>query len=130
MNIIVVHMSRTPRYVDADQVFPLCRGKSILANPYTHLPLHNTRAKWQVATLAEAISCYANWLDLSIVNDREINRAMRILYNRAVALYNAQREIYLACWCKDEVYPEKDDHACHCDVVRDRLVQKWISDAF
>ena len=130
MNIIVIHTSRTARYVDPDQVFPLYRGKSILANPYTHLPLNNTKAQWQVTTVEEAIRCYATWLDFSIINNREINKAMRVLYNRAVALYKAQREVYLACWCKDELDPRRDDHGCHCDVVRDRLMQKWINDGF
>lgn len=119
-------MSRTAKYVDRDQVFPLCRGESILANPYTHLPLATTRARWQVNTLEEALHNYTQWLDFSIVNDIEVNRAMFHIYNRAITLYKEHRAIYLACWCKDEVDPYINDHGCHCDYVRDRLIQKWL----
>lgn len=121
-------MLRTAVIVDPDQLFPLCRGHSVLCNPYTHLPLSLTNAIYQVTTLEEAINCYTDWLDYGIRFDPIINTAMTDLYNRATTLYKAHRAIYLGCWCKDEVSPQKDDHECHCDYVRDRLIQKWLSE--
>ena len=53
---MIVNISNGARY----DVY-IGRG-SIWGNPFTHLPLVKTQAKYQVATRQAAIECYEDWL--------------------------------------------------------------------
>lgn len=65
-------------------------------NPFTHLPIENTKAEFQVKTRKEAIESYRKW----------------IIEGEGKHLLNDLHELKdktLGCWCKPD--------SCHGDVL-------------
>jgi len=72
--------------------------KSIFGNPYTHLPLNKTVAKFQVKTRDESIEKYKEYFEARVANDPEFRQAVLALQGKI-----------LGCHCKPL--------ACHGDVI-------------
>lgn len=89
----VVNKRKEPYDVD------ICRP-SKWSNPFTHLPLHRTRARWQVKTRADSIFLYELWV-------RRNEKLMGELHELAGKT--------LGCVCKPK--------SCHGDVLV-RLVEE------
>lgn len=116
--IKVIHAKRSTAKLPAEQVVYVDRtiGKSILANPFTHLKTE-TRAQFQVDTLEEAVEEYRKWFYIQAMGHIPFRKELW----KIIQQYQRDGVLYLACWCKDELDPRPKDHACHCDVIRE-----WI----
>lgn len=133
MAIVIVHIKRSGLFINKDQMFDLSRSSKeykLLGNNYTHLPLHKTKAKHQVATVEEAVLEYKKHLYHAIIDERlnvrkPYTTLLLNLYEKFKQLNNENKDMYLACWCKDEIKPKPSDHSCHCDVVKTILIKKW-----
>lgn len=81
---------------------------SALGNPFTHLPISVTKASVQVATVADSIHCFREWM----LGERwqEIEPARRKEAWKAIA--DLKADAILGCYCK-----YKPDSICHGDVV-------------
>lgn len=135
LNIKIIHCSRSannPAIKANTEFLDRTIGRSLLSNPATHLPLSKTRASVRVDSVEEAVGYYTRWISLKLneeqkspFNCRPFQYQMRRIYERAKELTGQGNTLYLACWCKDELLPSKNDHACHCDVVREILNNKF-----
>lgn len=80
-----------------------------LANPYTHLPLEWTRAKYQVATREQAVALYRDYAYAQFDTNPEYRRKIFWLAGR---VYKGE-DVALVCHCKQ---PDREV-ACHGDVI-------------
>lgn len=76
----VVHCKRAP--------YDYYVGRpSLLGNPYTHLPVRDTGAQFQVATIEEAVENFRSYARWRMESDAAFCAAILICYNST-----------LACW--------------------------------
>lgn len=61
---------------------------TIYGNPFTHLPVKDTRAETQVHTREDAIKAYERWARLEARDKPEFRQAVKSLYKKD-----------LVCWC-------------------------------
>lgn len=103
----------------------------ILQNPYTHLPLKDTKAKYHVKTREEALKLYSHYFDIMYGSNKEFTEAVDEIYEA----YKCGKNVYLACWCKrhsvnSESYFKDNDCVCHGDIIvsklRNRLIKEKI----
>ncbi len=135
MTIKIVHMKRSGLTVPKDQLFDLSRGSKkyyLLSNEYTHLPLHKTKAKYQVKTVEDAISNYTTSLKNRLMKEFKLpyqqtpyRSLLLSLYNAYIELKEQNKEMYFGCWCKDELNPKPYDHDCHCDYVKELIYKRY-----
>src|SRR5512146_2263295 len=71
-----------------------CGRGSKWGNPFTHLPLDQTAAQFQVATREEAIAAYEEWFPTQPRLVRDVHKL---------------KGLRLGCYCKPR--------ACHCDLL-------------
>ena len=134
MNIIIVNIRRSGAILPQTQVFNLGRSSpdklfKALSNDFTHRDIHKTKAIHQVKTVEEAVISYK--IDLckkvkSGVKQKII--ALRYLYDKCIELHKQNKNIYFACYCMDELKPKDYDHVCHCQPLRDIILNKWNKD--
>lgn len=84
--VVNVHLSRYDIYVG--------RG-SPWGNPFTHKPLADTQAQFQVSSRAEAVAKYEDWL---------------LAQPKLMARLHELRGKVLGCWC----YPLRP---CHAEIL-------------
>ncbi len=82
---------------------------SILSNPYTHLDLHKTKAKYKVNSRDEAIDKYREYLIYEIQNGNVA--IINELYRLAEIVKN--KTLILSCWC----FPKR----CHGEVIKEMI---------
>ena len=115
MNIIIInkHYRR-----NLPNKFYIGRG-SPLGNRYTHLSdIPNTI---QVDSIDEAVECFDDDLMKDIKNrKRTVCDYLNQIYTVAL-----EWDIYLECYCMDEIQPSKRDHNCHATVVRRVILDKY-----
>ena len=63
---IIVYNRKNDDYSHYENNYPCYRGGSVLANPYTHLPLKKTKALYKTRTKEEAIELGLQELGVSI----------------------------------------------------------------
>lgn len=113
--------------VPRDQLVVVDRS-TVLGNPFTHLNLATTKAKFKSATVFDAINDYQQWLITTVKDDFAgilIRRELRFIYDKAVVLSLSNKPLYLGCWCMDETMPSTKDHACHSQVIRNVIYRKY-----
>jgi hypothetical protein len=71
-----------------------CGRGSKWGNPFTHLPLEQTSAQFQVATREEAIEAYEDWFPTQPKLVRDVHKL---------------KGLRLGCYCKPR--------SCHCDFL-------------
>lgn len=134
MSIIIVHLKRSGLTVPKDQLFNLSRNSKdyfLLSNEYTHLPLNKTKAKYKVDTVEQAVIEYKNKLKNRIIeewkldiNNRPYLTILLDLYNIYIQFNKENKNMYLGCWCKDELQPKHYDHVCHCDIIKQMFIKR------
>ena len=82
---------------------------SILSNPYTHLDLHKTKAKYKVNSRGEAIDKYREYLIYEVQNGNVA--IINELYRLAEIVKN--KTLILSCWC----FPKR----CHGEVIKEMI---------
>lgn len=85
----VVHFKKEPYDVLIDR-------SSKWGNPFTHLPVGNTKAQYQVSSRQEAIDSYRKWITEG--DGKHLLKDLHELKGKV-----------LGCWCKPQ--------ACHGDVL-------------
>ncbi len=91
----VVHVQKV-RLTDEDVV--RIDRRSVFGNPFTHLELGRTAARWKVDSVEEAITSYERWFRGRVKSDAKFRQMALNLRGKR-----------LACWCAPG--------PCHGDVI-------------
>lgn len=94
--------------------FPIYRGKSVLGNPYTHKPLKNTLAIYQVKDRDEALKKYDLYFDEEYKTNIEFTKIVDNIYEK----YKNGEVIYLECYCSPL--------PCHGDIIIKKLEERLL----
>lgn len=86
---------------------------SVLGNPYTHLDLKLTKAKFRVQTRQEAIENYESYIRKQI---EQGNKEIIDELNRIIELMKIKNKVFLVCFCKPA--------SCHGDIIKKVLKEK------
>ena len=113
---IVVYNRQDESYQDKPNNYPIFRGGSVLANPYTHIKEKKTKAKYVVGSREEAIRRYDTYFDVMYRGNKEFKKIVDEIYNK----YKCGETIYLECYC----HPEP----CHGDIIAQKLQQRLIKE--
>ena len=98
--------------------YPIYRGVSILGNPYTHLPVKDTKAMFQCQTREEAIEKYDKYFDLMYGNNIEFTKIIDEMYEK----YKNGEDLFLECYCKPQ--------PCHGDIIAKKLQEMFIKEKY
>ena len=98
--------------------YPIYRGVSILGNPYTHLPVKDTKAMFQCQTREEAIEKYDEYFDIMYGNNIEFTKIIDEMYEK----YKNGEDLFLECYCKPQ--------PCHGDIIAKKLQQRLIKEKY
>lgn len=99
-----------------DNVYKICRP-SILGNPYTHMPVTKTMAKFQCKSREEAIQNYSHYFDVMYGSNLEFTRVIDEIYEK----YKNGEDVYLACFCPESL-------SCHGDIIIEKLRKRLIKE--
>ena len=98
--------------------YPIYRGVSILGNPYTHLPVKDTKAMFQCKTREEAIEKYDKYFDIMYGNNIEFTKIIDEMYEK----YKNGEDLFLECYCKPQ--------PCHGDIIAKKLQEMFIKEKY
>ena len=116
--MIYVYNREKEDYSMLDNNYPIYRGVSILGNPYTHLPVKDTKAMFQCKTREEAIEKYDKYFDIMYGNNIEFTKVVDEMYEK----YKNGEDIYLECFCKPQL--------CHGDIIAKKLQEMFIKEKY
>ena len=116
--MIYVYNREKEDYSMLDNNYPIYRGASILGNPYTHLPVKDTKAMFQCKTREEAIEKYDEYFDIMYGNNIEFTKIIDEMYEK----YKNGEDIYLECYCKPQ--------SCHGDIIAKKLQEMFIKEKY
>ena len=116
--MIYVYNREKEDYSMLDNNYPIYRGVSILGNPYTHLPLKDTKAMFQCKTREEAIEKYDKYFDLMYGRNVEFTKVVDEMYEK----YKNGEDLFLECYCKPQ--------PCHGDIIAKKLQQRLIKEKY
>ena len=92
--------------------------ENILSNPYTHLPVKDTKAMFQCKTREEAIEKYDKYFDIMYGNNIEFTKIVDEMYEK----YKNGEDLFLECYCKPQ--------PCHGDIIAKKLQQRLIKERY
>ena len=121
--MIYVYNREKEDYSMLDNNYPIYRGVSILGNPYTHLPVKDTKAMFQCKTREEAIEKYDKYFDIMYGNNIEFTKIIDEMYEK----YKNGEDIYLECFCGKGKNGEKK---CHGEVIEEKLQKRLIKEKY
>ena len=98
--------------------YPIYRGVSILGNPYTHLPVKDTKAMFQCKTREESIEKYSEYFDIMYGNNIEFTKIIDEMYEK----YKNGEDLFLECYCKPQ--------PCHGDIIAKKLQEMLIKEKY
>ena len=116
--MIYVYNREKEDYSMLDNNYPIYRGVSILGNPYTHLPVKDTKAMFQCKTREEAIEKYDKYFDIMYGNNIEFTKIIDEMYEK----YKNGEDLFLECYCKPQ--------PCHGDIIAKKLQQRLIKERY
>ena len=116
--MIYVYNRNVEDFSVMDNNYPIYRGTSILGNPYTHLPVKDTKAMFQCKTREEAIEKYDKYFDIMYGNNIEFTKIIDEMYEK----YKNGEDIYLECYCKPQ--------PCHGDIIAKKLQEMFIKEKY
>lgn len=128
--MIYVYNRNVEDFSVMDNNYPIYRGASILGNPYTHLPVKDTKAMYQCKTREEAIEKYDKYFDLMYGRNVEFTRVVDEMYEK----YKNGEDLFLECYCKK--YPcadgikHDDEVQCHGDIIAKKLQEMFIKEKY
>ena len=121
--MIYVYNRNVEDFSVMDNNYPIYRGASILGNPYTHLPVKDTKAMFQCKTREEAIEKYDKYFDIMYGNNIEFTKIIDEMYEK----YKNGEDIYLECFCGKGKNGEKK---CHGEVIEEKLQKRLIKEKY
>lgn len=92
--------------------------ENILSNPYTHLPVKDTKAMFQCKTREEAIEKYSEYFDLMYGRNVEFTNVVDEMYEK----YKNGEDLFLECYCKPQ--------PCHGDIIAKKLQEMLIKEKY
>lgn len=116
--MIYVYNREKEDYSMLDNNYPIYRGASILGNPYTHLPVKDTKAMFQCKTREEAIEKYDKYFDLMYGRNVEFTKVVDEMYEK----YKNGEDLFLECYCKPQ--------PCHGDIIAKKLQERFIKEKY
>ena len=116
--MIYVYNREKEDYSMLDNNYPIYRGVSILGNPYTHLPVKDTKAMFQCKTREEAIEKYDKYFDIMYGNNIEFTKIIDEMYEK----YKNGEDLFLECYCKPQ--------PCHGDIIAKKLQEMNIKEKY
>lgn len=116
--MIYVYNREKEDYSMLDNNYPIYRGVSILGNPYTHLPVKDTKAMFQCKTREEAIEKYDKYFDIMYGNNIEFTKIIDEMYEK----YKNGEDLFLECYCKPQ--------PCHGDIIAKKLQEMFIKEKY
>lgn len=108
--------NRTKEIHDGEYNFPIFRGKSVLANPYTHIKDKKTLASFIVKDRDTAIDMYSHYFDVMYGSNIEFTNEVNKIYEA----FKTGENVYLECYC----HPER----CHGDIIADKIRKMYIKE--
>lgn len=126
--MIYVYNRNVESFSVMDNNYPIYRGASILGNPYTHLPVKDTKAMFQCKTREEAIEKYDKYFDLMYGRNVEFTKVVDEMYEK----YKNGEDLFLECYCKKYSCFEfhDDETICHGDVIKKKLQNMLIKEKY
>ena len=121
--MIYVYNRNVEDFSALENNYPIYRGVSILGNPYTHLPVKDTKAMFQCKTREEAIEKYSEYFDIMYGNNIEFTKIIDEMYEK----YKNGEDIYLECFCGKGKNGEKK---CHGEVIEEKLQKRLIKEKY
>lgn len=94
----------------------ICRGASILGNPYTHIKEKSTLASYVVRTRDDAIDRYSHYFDVMYSS----NVAFKSLIDEIYTKYCNGEDVWLGCYC----HPQR----CHGDIIAEKLQRRLLKE--
>ena len=116
--MIYVYNRNVEDFSVMDNNYPIYRGASILGNPYTHLPVKDTKAMFQCKTREEAIEKYSEYFDIMYGNNIEFTKIIDEMYEK----YKNGEDLFLECYCKPQ--------PCHGDIIAKKLQEMLIKEKY
>ena len=116
--MIYVYNRNVEDFSVMDNNYPIYRGVSILGNPYTHLPVKDTKAMFQCKTREEAIEKYSEYFDIMYGNNIEFTKIIDEMYEK----YKNGEDLFLECYCKPQ--------PCHGDIIAKKLQEMLIKEKY
>lgn len=113
---IIVYNRGEESHQDDPNNYPIYRGGSVLANPYTHIKDKKTKATYVVGSREEAIERYDTYFDIMSKSNGPFKRLVDEIYEK----YKRGETIYLECYC----HPLP----CHGDVIARKMQQRLIKE--
>lgn len=92
--------------------------ENILSNPYTHLPVKDTKAMYQCKSREEAIDKYSDYFDLMYGRNAEFTKVVDEMYEK----YKNGEDLFLECYCAPQ--------PCHGDIIAKKLQQRFIKEKY
>lgn len=114
--MIYIYNTKTEDHTSHPNNFPIYRGASPLANPFTHDGKRSKLAKLSFKTREEALNAYEMYFDGMCGMDDEFTKAFDYIYEK----YKNGEDIYLQCFC----HPLP----CHGDILARKMQQKLIKE--
>ena len=121
--MIYVYNRNVEDFSALENNYPIYRGVSILGNPYTHLPVKDTKAMFQCKTREEAVEKYDKYFDIMYGNNIEFTKVVDEMYEK----YKNGEDIYLECFCGKGKNGEKK---CHGEVIEEKLQKRLIKEKY
>lgn len=115
--MIYVYNREKEDYSMLDNNYPIYRP-NILGNPYTHLPVKDTKAMFQCKTREEAIEKYDKYFDLMYGRNVEFTKVVDEMYEK----YKNGEDLFLECYCKPQ--------PCHGDIIAKKLQEMFIKEKY
>ena len=97
--------------------------ENILSNPYTHLPLKDTKAMFQCKTREEAIEKYDKYFDLMYGRNVEFTKVVDEMYEK----YKNGEDLFLECYCGKG---ENGEKKCHGEVIAEKLQKRLLKEKY
>ena len=116
--MIYVYNRNVEDFSALENNYPIYRGVSILGNPYTHLPVKDTKAMFQCKTREEAIEKYSEYFDIMYGNNIEFTKIIDEMYEK----YKNGEDLFLECYCKPQ--------PCHGDIIAKKLQEMLIKEKY
>lgn len=112
--MIYVYNTKVEDHTSHPNNFPIYRGASPLANPFTHNGKRSNLAKLSFRTREEALKAYEMYFDKMYGFDTAFTKAFDNIYEH----YKNGEDVYLQCFCKPL--------PCHGDFLAKKMQEKLI----
>jgi hypothetical protein len=113
---IIVYNRNVEDHSSSPNNYPIFRGKSVLANPFTDKKLSKTLAIYQAKDRDDAIKKYSTYFDTMYGHNESFTSVVDEIYEK----YKNGEDVYLECFCKPL--------PCHGDIIARKLEKRLLKE--